>query len=104
MEEIGYIPKGEFGISNRRFYLKGEVNRTHHIHAFNINSYEAIRHLAFRDYLIKNPNIANKYGILKQQNVKKCNDDMDKYCALKNDFIKYHELKAINWWNDNKSE
>ena len=28
MEDIGYIPKGEFGIPGRRFYLKGLYKRT----------------------------------------------------------------------------
>ena len=31
LSELGYIPKGEFGIPGRRFFIKGsEENRTHH--------------------------------------------------------------------------
>ena len=103
MTKIGYIPKGEFGIPGRRFYVKGEIDRTHHIHAFNENSYEVKRHLAFRDYLIANPKIADEYGSLKKQIAQKCNDDIDKYCDLKSDFVKYHEQKAIKWRDDNRT-
>ena len=102
MEKLGYMPKGEFGIPNRRFYLKGEFNRTHHIHAFIENSFEVERHLAFRDYLIANPIIANKYGQLKLESAKNCNNDIAKYIKLKSDFIKFHEQKAIKWRNDNQ--
>lgn len=101
MKKLHYIPKGEFGILGRRFYIKGEIERTHHIHAFNENSFEVKRHLAFKDYLNANPKIADEYGLLKKQNAQKCNDDVDKYCDLKNDFFKYHEQKAMKWWNDN---
>ena len=104
MREIGYTPKGEFGILGRRFYLKGEIDRTHHVHAFNENSLEIKRHLAFRDYLIANPMIANKYGQIKQESVKKCNNDIAKYIKLKSDFIKLHEQKAMKWWDDNISK
>ncbi|HJO93967.1 MAG TPA: GrpB family protein [Victivallales bacterium] len=102
MKQIGYIPKGEFGISGRRFYLKGKINRTHHIHAFTKNSFEAKRHLAFRDYLIANCNIAYEYGQLKEKNALLCNINIEMYCSLKNDFIKYHEKLALGWWNNNR--
>ncbi len=94
-KKIGYAPKGEFGILGRRFYLKGEINRTHHIHAFNVNSFEVTRHLAFRDCLIANPAIANEYGQLKIESAKKCNNDIGEHIRLKSDFIKFHEQKAI---------
>ncbi|MCP4179768.1 MAG: GrpB family protein [bacterium] len=97
MELISYMPKGEFGIPNRRFYMKGITERTHHIHAFNKNSFEAKRHIAFRDYLIANNNIACEYGELKKQNALLCNNDIEMYCSLKNDFVKYHENLALIW-------
>ena len=103
MEQLGYSPKGEFGIPARRFYLKGEIYRTHHIHAFNENSFDIKRHLAFRDYLIANPVAANEYGRLKLESAKKCNDDIAEYITLKSVFIKSNEQKAIKWWNDNRS-
>jgi GrpB-like predicted nucleotidyltransferase (UPF0157 family) len=59
--------------------------------------------LAFRDYLIANPIIANKYGELKIESAKRCNNDIAEYIKLKSEFIKFYEEKAIKWWDDNKS-
>ncbi len=98
MFKIGYIAKGEHEIPERRFYLKGEIDRTHHIHAFNEHSVNIKRHLAFRDYLIKHPYIAQQYGNLKRKNAQLCKGDANKYCDLKNDFLKYHEQKAVKWY------
>src|SRR5690625_1792156 len=36
MEKIGYEPKGEFGIAGRRYFRKGKVERTHHVHFFEV--------------------------------------------------------------------
>ncbi|QDU33283.1 dephospho-CoA kinase/protein folding accessory domain-containing protein [Poriferisphaera corsica] len=98
MEQIGYTPKGEFGILGRRFYLKGLYNRTHHIHAFQSQSLDAIRHLAFRDYLIAHPNIAREYEQLKIRCANECRNDMDKYCDGKHEFVQLHERKAVEWY------
>lgn len=97
MEESGYIPKGEYGIPGRRFFIKGQCDRTHNIHAFNNGSYGAIRHIAFRDYLIAHPLIAGEYGDLKLRCARTCDNDVDKYCEMKHCFVKYHEEKAIQW-------
>jgi GrpB-like predicted nucleotidyltransferase (UPF0157 family) len=96
MSSIGYIPKGEFGIPGRRFYLKGLYSRTHHIHAFSIGSPHIQRHLAFRDFLISHPLIAKEYGELKVKCANECENDIDKYCDGKNEFIKFNEAKAIS--------
>jgi GrpB-like predicted nucleotidyltransferase (UPF0157 family) len=97
MRAIGYIPKGEFGITGRRFYLKGLYDRTHHIHAFNRGTPDVIRHLAFRDYLIAHPDIAIEYGVLKAEMADMCNNDNDTYCDGKADFVKKQEIKALAW-------
>jgi GrpB-like predicted nucleotidyltransferase (UPF0157 family) len=97
MRQIGYFPKGEYGIPGRRFYQKGLVNRTHHIHAFKAGSHGARRHLAFRDYLIAQPRIAKQYGELKTRCAQESNNDIDKYCLAKEGFVKQHEQKALEW-------
>ncbi|WKD50049.1 GrpB family protein [Microbulbifer spongiae] len=66
LEEIGYIAKGENGITERRYFQKGGDLRSHHIHAFLRSSENAIRHLAFRDYLQQNPTISEEYAIMKK--------------------------------------
>ncbi len=97
MEALGYLVKGEFGIEGRRYFQKGGVQRSHQVHAFKSEDPHVERHLAFRDYLSAFPEIKEQYGALKQEAVKVCGNDIEKYIAHKNDFIKYHELEALNW-------
>ena len=97
MESIGYIPKGEFGIAGRRFYLKGVYSRTHHIHAFQANSLNVKRHLAVRDYLISHPHVAKEYGLLKVRCAEECGNDSNRYSAGKNAFVSACEQQALEW-------
>ena len=59
MTALGYSPRGEYGISGRRYFVKGGDRRTHHVHAFEAGSMHIIRHLAFRAYLQRNGDIAS---------------------------------------------
>lgn len=95
MEEIGYEACGEFGIPGRRFFKKGGDKRSHHIHAFLSGNPHLYRHIAFRDYLIRHPNIAQHYAVLKKQVAASCQHDNEKYCAGKDAFIKHHEKLAV---------
>lgn len=103
LSQIGYIAKGEYGIPGRRFFEKGGDSRSHHIHAFQKGSSEAVRHLAFKEYLFNHSQVAVEYSILKKQIAQSCNNDIDKYCADKNDFIQYYEKLAIEWYALNKA-
>nr|WP_308167087.1 GrpB family protein [Bacillus sp. ISL-40] len=67
MVAIGYEPKGENGISGRRYFQKGGDNRTHHIHIYELENPQIERHLAFRDYLREHPDAVKKYGSLKEE-------------------------------------
>jgi GrpB-like predicted nucleotidyltransferase (UPF0157 family) len=97
MELLGYVAKGEFGIPGRRYFTKGGSNRTHQIHAFESGDPNVHRHTAFRDYLKSHPSVLQKYADLKKRLAKICNNDIDLYCAGKDEFIKDYELKAIAW-------
>tara|TARA_R100000027_G_scaffold5591_1_gene4615 strand:- start:43722 stop:44222 length:501 start_codon:yes stop_codon:yes gene_type:complete len=94
-ESIGYEVMGEFGMEGRRYYRKGGENRTHQIHAFKTSDPNLARHLVFRDYLKQNPSIRNEYGELKIQVASTCEHDIERYCDGKNDFIKFHEARAL---------
>ncbi len=94
MEAIGYTVKGEFGIPGRRYFQKGGSDRTHQVHAFTRHDDNVIRHIAFRDYLLSFPAIAEEYAVLKKRVAKQCNDDIEKYCDGKDAFIKHHEKIA----------
>lgn len=53
MKSLGYIPKGEYGIKGRRFFLKGLYHRTHHVHIFEKGDSQVERYINFRDYMIE---------------------------------------------------
>ena len=95
---LGYEAMGEMGIPRRRYFRKGGYHRTQHIHAFQSGDTELTRHLAFRDYLRAPPEVAKAYGKLKAQVAQQCEDDIERYSAGKNDFIKHHEALALQWY------
>ena len=98
MIDRGYLPKGEFGISGRRFFIKGtESHRTHHIHVFEQGHPAVQRHVAFRDYLRAHPVEARAYGRLKSRLARRFPDDIDAYIAGKEDLIKEIERRAEAW-------
>ncbi|CAA6680149.1 MULTISPECIES: GrpB family protein [unclassified Lentimonas] len=101
---LGYEVMGEFGISGRRYYRKGGSNRTHQIHAFQSGDPNLLRHLAFRDYLGEHPNVRKEYGDLKIEVASQCDHDIDRYCDGKEDFIKFHEAKALDWINQKSDQ
>ena len=95
MEAIDYEPKGEFGIPGRRYFRKGGDERTHHVHAFKCGDSNVTRHLAFRDYLIANPQIAQEYGELKKSIAETCDKDISRYCDRKDAYVKRIEAVAL---------
>jgi GrpB-like predicted nucleotidyltransferase (UPF0157 family) len=99
MEQLGYEAMGEFGIPGRRYFRKENASgiRTHHVHAFQADSPEIKRHLAFRDYMIAHPVIAQTYGTLKLRLAREHPDDIEAYMDGKDSYIKEHEAKASAW-------
>ena len=99
MEQLGYEGLGEFGIPGRRYFRKENAAgiRTHQVHAFQADSPEIERHLAFRDYMIAHPGEAQTYSVLKQRLAQEHPEDIEAYMAGKDPFIKAHEAKAIAW-------
>ncbi|WP_108649962.1 GrpB family protein [Dongshaea marina] len=97
LESLGYHSRGEFGITGRRFFQKGDPNRTHHLHAFVRNDPNIERHLAFRDYLARFSEVREQYQALKLEGAALCENDIERYCDHKHDFIQQHEKLAIAW-------
>lgn len=88
LEEVGYIYKGDNGISGRHYFVKGKPeNRKYHIHMFEANHPDWKNHLLFRDYLITNDELARDYGELKLKNWKLHIGDREGYTDSKNSFI-----------------
>ena len=105
---IGYKAMGENGIANRRFFMKDYIDgngiekRFSHIHIFDINNkFDIERHLAFRDFLRVNKNIAEEYVKIKLEALKNCNNDIELYCDYKDKFIKDIEKKALEFYIKN---
>lgn len=95
LEEVGYIHKGENGISGRYYFVKGKPeNRKFHIHMFEVNHPDWKNHLLFRDYLIDNVELAKEYGELKLKNWKLHMGNRKGYTDSKNSFIKKILKKA----------
>jgi GrpB-like predicted nucleotidyltransferase (UPF0157 family) len=92
--QLGYTPKGEFGLIGRRFFLKGLDNRTNHIHIFQTGDSQISKHLNFRDYMICHPEEAKLYESLKKDLAVEFENDIEGYCNGKDAFIKDIDKKA----------
>ncbi|HEY1064628.1 MAG TPA: GrpB family protein, partial [Pirellulales bacterium] len=99
MEKLGYEALGEFGIPDRRYFRKinSSGERTHHVHAFVVGSPGAVRHLAFRDYLLAHPAVAREYDALKLRLVAARPGELDAYIDGKDAFVKDVERDALAW-------
>lgn len=99
LESLGYEAKGEHGIPGRRYFRRHDASgvRTHQVHAFDVRSLQADRHLAFRDYLIAHPQVAQAYGELKRQLAERFPTDKYAYMDGKDSFVKHYESEALAW-------
>ncbi|MGG0689109.1 GNAT family N-acetyltransferase [Bacillus safensis] len=95
--QLGYEPLGENGLKGRRFFRKGGLNRTHHVHAYEAGHDDVKRHLVFRDYLKAAPDRAKAYADKKRQLAKAYPEDMASYIKGKDELIKEIEQEAYNW-------
>lgn len=95
MESAGYTARGENGIPNRRYFTKGGDQRSHQIHAFAVGDTQIVKHLAFRDYLIKNKKAAEQYAEIKRAAALTSENDIHRYSAFKADFIEHHLRLAL---------
>lgn len=99
MARLGYEAWGEYGIPGRRFFLKGEDKRTHHVHTFQQGHAGVNSHLYFRDYLKTHPVVAKEYAQLKTRLAQEFKHDRRKYVENKESFVKAIEKAAIDWFN-----
>jgi GrpB-like predicted nucleotidyltransferase (UPF0157 family) len=90
IENLGYIyePTLEQLLPERRFFWKGTpAVHTYHLHLAEVDNPVLLRPLRFRDYLRRNPGIAEKYGDLKKELAKRCGQDIDAYVNGKTAFV-----------------
>jgi GrpB-like predicted nucleotidyltransferase (UPF0157 family) len=105
MQLLGYQCMGEFGIKDRRFFRKDNVDgiRTHHIHVFEVGSAQISRHLAFREYLNVHIEDAITYSSLKRSLAEKYPDDIQGYMDGKHDLIQEIDRQAAEWQRQKSS-
>lgn len=99
MRGLGYDALGEFGIPGRRYFRKNDGNgtRTHQVHGFLAGSDGAMRHVAFRAYMVAHPAEAQAYGALKERLALLHPNDIKAYMDGKDSYIKDRERVALGW-------
>ncbi|MEL7214659.1 MAG: GrpB family protein [Pseudomonadota bacterium] len=99
-ERLGYEVMGAYGIAGRRYFRKRNSvgTRTHHLHVFEDGSHHAERHLAFRDYLIAHPQVAQEYSALKRRLTRDEASTWDAYLDGKDPFVSRIEPEAVKWF------
>lgn len=102
MTKLGYEAMGAFGIEGRRFFRKDDANgvRTHHVHVFEAGAANAVRHLAFRDFLRAHPDRAKAYSDLKAELVARPGMTREAYMDGKDPFIEETEAEAVVWYQE----
>lgn len=96
----GYLALGEYGIKGRRYFSKEDAagNHLYHVHVFQAESPQVIRHLAFRDYLRTHEEDASFYAKIKQQLARSFSDDREAYASGKDAVVRRIEDRALQWW------
>ncbi len=100
LKSIGYIFWDKNPKQDRLFFVKGMPpfgkKRSHHVHVFEIDSYEWIARKAFRDYLNISPLDKMVYQSLKIKLASKFLNDREAYTDGKTEFIKNIVRKALS--------
>ena len=82
---IGYIHEGDLGIQDREAFKYADKPHlmTHHLYVCPRDSEELHRHIVFRDFLRKNPEVVKKYSQVKETAAKLFPDSIDQYIEYK---------------------
>ena len=94
--DAGYLVKGEYGISGRRFFQKLEHGiRKVHVHCFESNNPQVNNHILFCNILKNSQTLAKEYESIKLELAKKYTQNRIAYSEGKNEFIQ-KVLKHVN--------
>ena len=85
LDAIGYIHEGDLGIKDREAFKYADKPHlmTHHLYVCPRDSEELHRHIAFRDFLRKNPEAVKKYSRVKETAAQLFPDEIEQYIAFK---------------------
>lgn len=84
-------------IFNKGYTKEGFAEKVYHLH---VRYYDNWDELYFRDYLMENKEVADKYARLKLRLLEKYEHDRDGYAAAKSDFILKYTQKAKKEYAD----
>lgn len=87
VSKLGYTPKGEYGMRQRRYFHKRPVDAVN-LHIFEDTNPEVERHLRFCAYLRKHPDKVIEYSQLKFDLAKHFPNDIHRYILGKERWIK----------------
>lgn len=101
MAAIGYIPRGEFGLPGRRYFVKRPAHdRRVNCHLYAADHPEVMRHLAFREYLRRHPAARDAYAARKVELAHAHPTDIVAYMDGKDGLIKQIEAAALRWYGE----
>lgn len=98
LEGLGYEVRGEYGIPGRRYFSKKVSTdniQGYHVHVYEVGSHNARRHLAFRDFLLQHPEVAQQYSELKRSIADASGRLPEDYADRKSAFVQRVEQQAL---------
>lgn len=101
VEQLGYEWWGEYGLASRRYCTKSDPStgsRLVQLHCWTENSPEIERHLAFRDFLRGNREVAAAYATEKMRCQILHPGDSHAYNDCRNPWIRTIEVDALAAW------
>lgn len=84
---LGYEHRGDLGIAGREAFRRPAGSPPHHLYLCASNSPALANHLAVRDHLRANPDVAREYGALKKRLARTFAEDTDGYVEGKTGFL-----------------
>lgn len=94
LETLDYHVHSHENDDERLFFWKG-TPRTHHLHIVEYATWEHQRHIIFRDYLRKHPDIARRYVQIKEDLLSAFKNNRPAYTRGKTAFIKAIMDRAV---------
>ncbi|WP_010631265.1 GrpB family protein [Sporolactobacillus vineae] len=100
LKSIGYRRTATADLQNHRFFVKEnqQGQPLFDLYLFDDQTEDAIRFLAFRDYLRTHKEDAALYGQIKLKLSKTFSSDRESYTTAKRAAIRQIEDRALSWW------
>jgi len=87
LRPLGHLHEGDLGVPGREAFTTPAGAPPHHLYVCAMGTPALDRHLAFRDVLCADPDVARAYGDLKRTLAARLSDDRAGYTEAKSAFI-----------------